>query len=78
MIKDGQCYIVDPSFPLDKEEWLENIYGFVIAWSNGKRETYDFLTSDFPVKLKETFDKKLEKKKAKFDGEFPVTGQSKA
>lgn len=78
MVKNEQCFIVDPSPVMDKDEWLENIYGTVIAWSNGSEEIYEFLTSDFPQSIKSVFNEMLIEQKKKFSGQFPLTDQSKA
>lgn len=77
MVKKEQCYVVDPSLPDDdeREEWLDNLFKEVIAWSNGKEETYQYLTANFDKKYKELFDAALLKEKAANQGQFPVKSQ---
>jgi hypothetical protein len=77
MVKAGKCYIVDPSLPDEDDDWMENLFSFVIAWSDGKQETYDYLTtSPFPQKVKAVLDEILQEKKDADDGKFPTTNQT--
>lgn len=78
MVKEGSCYVVDPALPDDddRDDWEENLFKVVIAWSNGQEEIYKFLTANFDSESKISFDNMLKEAKAKNEGRFPVTSQT--
>lgn len=65
--KEGYGYLVDPSLLQCKFPPLKNLHDFLLAWSYGKKENYDFLIADFPEELKKEFSQRLEQSGQQLD-----------
>lgn len=76
MVREGECYIVDPTLPDEDDDWKDNLFEVIIAWSNKSQETYDFLTKDLPKTIKKDFMGRLWTRKLANDGNFPETSQT--
>lgn len=72
--QDTPC-IVDFS-EAQNDEWEINLFGYLIAWSNGNEVIWNWLIAKFPEATKETMMKILAEKKAENSGSFPISKSS--
>jgi hypothetical protein len=73
---DGDDQLTDTIDHLDNADYLIKLFKYLVAWSAGKQENYDFYTANFPVEVLKQIDARLSHAKEAHKGTFPTTHQT--
>lgn len=73
--KQGELKVVD--FNVGRKKWVNRLYKYTVAWSNGNEYVFHYLISDFEKGLQETMINRLRQHKEENGGAFPLTNQTR-
>lgn len=74
--EEGRFYLIDPTAPENDPDdfenpFVENLYGYLLSWSNGNEEIFHHLISRFPQGIKAVMTVHLTNGKKQNNGTFP-------